>query len=135
MRTRNANFSADIGLLAAIGMLALGLWVVLSVLINGRALAPTYPGAAPLPESPTTQPAPTNAAPMPPPSAAPANTDEQGPPSPVAPNAGRGGSGTQPTGPGLIDPAQADPYPPKPRFDEPIDPPNTNVKPIYIRAR
>lgn len=128
MRTRTANFSVDVGVLAAIGMLALGFWIALSVVIGGRALAPSSPRTGPLPEIPTTQPAPTTA-PAPPPSAAPANTNE-GPP--AAPDPARSGSGTQPTGPGLVDPAQADPYPPQPRFDEPIDPPNTNVKPIYI---
>ena len=131
MRTRSASFSLDPGALAAIGILALGLWVALSLVINGRALAPSYPGSDPLP-APTAQAAPTNAAPLSPPSAAPANTNEEPASSPAAPGPSKDGVGTQPAGPGLVDPAQADPYPPKPRFDEPIDQPITNVKPIYI---
>jgi hypothetical protein len=127
MRTRSASFSLDVGALAAIGILALGLWVALSVVISGRALAPSYPGSDPLP-APTTQPAPTNAAP---PSSAPANTNEQPSSAPAAPNPAQSGAGTPPTGP-QVDPAQAEPYPPRPKFDEPIDPPITNVKPIYI---
>jgi hypothetical protein len=34
--------------------------------------------------------------------------------------------------PGQLNPAEAEPYPGKPKFDEPIDPPITNVKPIFI---
>ncbi len=129
MRTRTAGISVDLGLVAALAVLALGLWVAIAA-ASGRALAPSFPGIAPVQEIPTTQPAPTNAAPLP--SAAPANTNEQLPTAPAAPDPARGGSGTQPADPGQVDPAQADPYPPKPRFDEPIDPPNTNVKPIFI---
>jgi hypothetical protein len=126
MRTRNAGISLDLGLVAALAVLALGLWVALAA-ANGRALAPSLPNIAPLPGTPTTQPAPTNTGP----SAAPANTNDQSPTSPAGPNPAQGGSGTQPTG-GQVDPAQADPYPPKPKFDEPIDPPITNIRPIRI---
>ena len=126
MRTRTATNSVDIGVLAAMAVLGLGLWIALSVVISGRVSAPSFPNTAPQPETPTTQPAPTSAAP------GPANTNEGPPTTPVAPDPAQGGSGTQPAGPGLVDPAQADPYPPKPRFDEPIDQPITNVKPIYI---
>jgi hypothetical protein len=132
MRTRTAGFSADLGLVAALGLLVVGLWIALSVVTNGRALAPSFPGIAPKPEIPTSQPAPTNAAPQPPPSVAPANINEGSPATPVAPDPAQSGSGTQPTAPGQIDPANVDPYPPKPKFDEPIDPPITNVKPIRI---
>ena len=131
MRIRTAGFSADLGLVAALGVLALGLWIALTVIANGRALTPSLPGIAPRPEIPTSQPAQTNA-PEPAPSAGPANTNERPPTTPAAPDPAQSGSGTQPTSPGQIAPVQADPYPPKPKFDEPIDPPITNVKPIYI---
>jgi hypothetical protein len=132
MRIRTAGVSLDLGLVATLCMLAVGLWVAFAAVTSGRALAPSLPGIVPLPEIPTTQPAPTNAAPRPPASAAPANTNEESPSAPAAPNPAQPGSGIQPRGPGEVDPAGADPYPPKPRFDEPLDPPITNVKPIRI---
>jgi hypothetical protein len=128
MRTRTTGFSTDLGVVAAVCVLALGLWIALTVIANGRALTPALPGIAPLPENATAQPARTNA-PEPPPTAAPANTNDK---PPAAPDPAQSGSGTQPAGPGQIDPAQVDPYPPKPKFDEPVDPPITNVKPIRI---
>lgn len=133
MRMRTMSFSADLGLLAIVALLCLG---ALAIVAGSSALRPQAPSdrgtapaldvpaapqptAAPLAPTPA-EPAPANAQPSARPSAVPAGAAEQ----PVGGSEVTPGPGKAPSGPAGPDPRQ--------KFDEPNDPPITNVKPIYI---
>jgi hypothetical protein len=124
----------DLGLMAVVALLCLGLGAALVASAALRPQAPSERGVAPVLDVPSNPPAQTAAPllqlPAEPPSQ---NAQPSAAPSPVpagAPEQPQGGSGvTQPGSGAPTGPAGADP---RQKFDEPNDPPIQGVKPIYI---